>query len=43
MFKKGIDVTVLLFNDALSIDVTFFRLNPFSLSSTVTSQREDDD
>ena len=27
----------------MSIDITFFESTPFSLSSTVTSQGEDDD
>ena len=43
MFKKGIDVIVLHFDDTVFINVTFFESTPFSLSSTVTSQGEDDD
>ena len=43
MVKKVIDVIVLLFDDIVSIDVTFFETTPFSLSSTVTSQGEDND
>ena len=43
MLKKGIDVIVLLFDDTLSIDVTFFETTPFSLSSTIIIVREEDD
>ena len=43
MVKKVIDVIVLVFDDIVSIDVTFFETTPFSLSSTVTSQGEDND
>ena len=44
MFKKGIDVIVLLFDDTLYILMLhFFQTILFSLSSTVTSQGKDDD
>ena len=43
MFKKGIDVIVLHFDDTVFINVTFFESTSFSLSSTVISQGEDDD
>ena len=43
VFKKGIVVIVLLFDDTMSIDVTFFETIPFSLSFTVTSQGKDVD
>ena len=40
MFKKGIGVNVPLFDVTVSIDVAFFEITPFFLSSTVTSQGE---
>ena len=44
MFKKGIDVIVLLYNDTLCLLMLhIFESTPFSLSSTITSQGEDDD
>ena len=42
MFKKGIDCPPLR-RYFVSIDVTFFETTSFSLSSTITSQGEDDD
>ena len=43
MFRKGIGVIAPLFDVTVSIDVAFLRTTPFSLSSTIFSQGEDDD